>query len=197
MEQSTFKCWLFCRLPLLKIGVVWGSFPLPLHSCSGHAVGALWRHKGLMPPSCGLLEPGGWSVPAAVFQNQPLLCAGMGLWAWGAAGVKVRGFCLTSAEQHGSPACKRLQAAFVGPAGLCKNPSFLNLFLEKPFCYLNLVLCAFWCLFITLERNAVKLTFDSLVFLFHCCISVASVFLFWAETLFPVLCGLGPSLCAQ
>lgn len=138
MEQSTLKCRLFCWLPFFKIGVVWGSFPLPLHSCSGHAVGALWRLKGWMPPSCGLLEPGGCSVPATIFQNQPLLYAKIGWWAVGAAGVKVRGFCLTSAQQHGSPACRHLQAAFVGPAGLCKNRNFLSLLLEKPFRYLIL-----------------------------------------------------------
>lgn len=39
MEQATFRCWLFCWLPSLRIGVVGGSSTFPLHSCSGDAIG--------------------------------------------------------------------------------------------------------------------------------------------------------------
>lgn len=119
-----------------------------------------------MPPSCGLLEPHGWLVPAAVFQPHSLLDQGWWwLWALGAAGGRARGSCLAPAQQHSSHGgvpswfCRSAVALLVF---IQLHMSYLNLLLEKPLCYLKHILRAFWCFFITLERNVVILTFDYL-----------------------------------
>lgn len=73
--------------------------------------------KGLMPPSCGLLEPHGWLVPAAIFQPHSLLGQGRWwLWALGQMGAERGG---PAWPQPSSTALMEVcQADFVGPQWL-------------------------------------------------------------------------------
>lgn len=86
----------------------------------------------------------------------------------------------------------------VSPSCLCRsvvalllvfvqlNLSYPNLLLEKPLRYLKRVLRVTH--YAGEERGYINIWLP-LVFCLRCCISVADVFLFWAETLFPASCG--------
>lgn len=75
--------------------------------------------------------------------------------------------------------------------------SYLNLLLENPLCYLKRSSCFLMFFHYTGKECGYINIWLSLVVCLCRCISVADVFLFWAETLFPWLCGPCPSLSAQ
>ena len=134
MEQTTFKCWLFCWLPSLKIGGVW-FLPSSLTQLLRRCHWCMRRHKGLMPPSCGLLQPCGWSVPAPIFQPDPRSLLGQGWW-WlrvlGTAGGERGGAARpqpgsTALPRRGvSPNCFRRSAVALLLAFVKLNLSYLN-----------------------------------------------------------------------
>lgn len=93
------------------------------------------RHEGLMPPSCRLLEPHGWLVPAAIFQPDPHTLLGQSWWwswALGAAVGRVVRRCLAPAQRVALP-CRGVASCLPRSVGALPlvfvqlNLSYLNL----------------------------------------------------------------------
>lgn len=86
-----------------------GLLPSSLAQMLRRCCWCMGRRKGLMPPSCGWLEPCGWSMPAAILQPNPCSLLGWGcwwLWTLEAAGRRAGRRC--------SPSWRCCQPAFVG-----------------------------------------------------------------------------------
>lgn len=126
------------------VGLLPSSFAQLLRRCRW----CMQRQKGLMPPSCELLVPRGWWVPAAIFQPDPRSLLGWGwwwLWALGAAwGREERHYPAARFScAKVAPSCFHRSAVALLLVFVQLNLSYLNLLLEKPLCYLKHVLCAF------------------------------------------------------